>query len=146
MNTKLTSEQAKGLLDDLFNLPDAQPKAKAPKAPKAVKAPTGITPARITTLGKPVLSIIEVVTQECTTCGGVHEFIRGRRVRFEQKGGASYEYCTVVTDNLPRRVDQIWERTDVCPTCIKLSTHVEDYLAALNGVETTYVQGELFHG
>lgn len=148
MTQKLTAEQAKSILDSLFALPDKAKKEPKPKAKKPLENINAIALAvNKNHAYKPVLSIIEVVHQNCSTCGETHKFVRARLVRFEQsnpKGDlrTAYEIETVVPENLPRRVDHTYTTTDVCPTCLEFSTMFEDYLA----VAERPIQKELFHG
>lgn len=150
MTQKLTPEQTKSLLDSLFALPDKVKKESTPKKPKQSGEPSInkiATAVNRNPAFKPVQSIIEVVHQECTTCGTTHQYVRSRLVRFEQTNPngnlrTAYEVETVVPENLPRRVDHTYTDTNVCPTCLTLSRDFEDFLA----VAERPIQKELFHG
>jgi hypothetical protein len=146
MTQKLTPEQTKALLDSLFALPDKVAKKKADKKQAPTPTPRAATPVQRSPAFKPALAIIEVVHQHCTTCNSEHQYIRSRRVRFESVRDTdlhtAVEIETVTIENLPRRIDTTYEDTNICPTCLMLSTMFEDYLA----VAERPIQMELFHG
>lgn len=149
MTQKLTAEQSKAILDSLFALPDKVKKEPKPATKKSTEPSINAVALAVNRnhAFKPVLAIIEIVHQHCTTCGTEHQYARSRLVRFEQTNGkgdlrTAYEVETVVPENLPRRVDHTTEETNVCPVCLEFSTMFEDYLA----VAERPIQLELFHG
>lgn len=146
MTTKLTPEQAKLILDSLFAMPDKEKKPKEKPAKKQAEPKFEATPVQRNRNYAPALGIIEIRQQVCSTCGSRHEYVVSRRVRFEARAKGdlhtAIELPTIVPENLPRRVDYTYETTNVCPTCLKISSLIEDYMA----VERGPVQQELFHG
>lgn len=150
---KLTPEQAKALLDSLFAMPDKPKPAAKPKSAPATPAAKSPVPAPASTPVQrnphfiPTLSIVEVRHQRCTTCGSTHSHISSRRVRFEARRAptlhTAIEIPTIVPETLPRRVDHIYEDTDICPTCLMVSEGIENILVT---TEQAGTQLELFHG
>jgi len=147
----LSTEERKALLESLFAMPDKAKKDGKKKEPKKPSTPeTGVNEIALAVnrnkAFKPTLAIIEIVSQTCTTCGSVHQYVQSRRVRFEAKAKSelhtAYEVQTIVPENLPRRVDHTWTSTEVCPTCLEFSTMFEDFLA----IADRPIQKELFHG
>jgi hypothetical protein len=148
MAQTLTSEETRKLLDDLFALPDKEKKTK-PKAKEAKQqAPKPAGPVKIqcSPHWKPQHSIIEIVHQQCTTCGAEHQFLRNRLVRFEAKAKGTLhtfvEIETLTIDKLPREVDHSYQTTNVCPSCVVLASSMDDFFA----LSAMPQQLELFHG
>lgn len=134
----LSAEEAKKLLDSLFALPDKaekKPKAKPAvktAAPSVMLAPKGSN-KQIGPRFSPALRITEVVTQECRTCGGRHEYVRPSVIRYEDKKDtlcAAREIPTAVLETLPHSIIDAWETVDQCPSCIKLGPLVDTALIA----------------
>jgi hypothetical protein len=144
--SKMTPEQAKALLESLFALPDAtKSKKAAPTKTKAAAKPTDAPTSKIPPSFKPALMVVEHIVQSCTTCGSTHEHIRSRRIRFESKDAKAIEVQVSIPpiEELPRRIDMLWETTNICPTCIRANDSVDTWLESLTQGPT---QLELFHG
>lgn len=146
---QMTAEETRKLLDDLFALPDREKAKKKDSKPKAPPKATASAPVKVQCTPqawKPQASIIEVVHQQCTTCGSEHQYLRNRLIRFEARAKGTLhtaiEIETLTIERLPREVDHTYEDTNVCPSCVVLSRNIDDICALTSAPQ----QMELFHG